>query len=67
MSANIIIIGKRTMLNTKPESEDIIYKLLPHFSLDFNAFIAISLRKNCHVLDYRKSLPVCKSIHLGKR
>ena len=37
MSANIII-GKRKIVNTKN-------KLLSHFSLDFNAFIVISLRK----------------------
>ena len=40
MSANIIG-GKRKILNTKPESEENIN----YFSIDFNALIAISLRK----------------------
>ena len=37
-----IIIGKLKILNVKPKSD---VKLLPHSSLDFNAFIAISLSK----------------------
>ena len=43
MSANIII-GKRKIVNAKAESkENITYYLI--FSLDFNAFTAISLTK----------------------
>ena len=43
MSANIVI-GKCKLLNTKHESEEILnYCLI--FSGDFNAFLAISLRK----------------------
>ena len=42
MSAKII--GKHEILNARPESEK-NDQLLPHISLDFNAFITISLRK----------------------
>ena len=48
MSANIII-GKRKILNSKSESEE-NNKLFSHFSLDFNAFIVISLRKTAMFL-----------------
>ena len=40
MSANMVV-GKCKILITKPESQEIITS----FSLDFNAFIAMSLRK----------------------
>ena len=54
-----IIIEKRELLNAKPES-------FTRYKVDFNTFIAIYFEKICHVLDYRKSLPVYRSIRLEK-